>query len=71
LKSSFLDGSPPHSPHFSASIVHRVGVLFGPGPSGEARTMKRFAELAALMTPDRVERDAAAYVDFLASRESG
>jgi carboxymethylenebutenolidase len=37
---------------------------------GEERTMKRFAELASPMTPERVERDAAAYVDFLASHES-
>jgi carboxymethylenebutenolidase len=37
---------------------------------GEERTMKRFAELAAPMTPERVERDAAAYVDFLASHDS-
>jgi carboxymethylenebutenolidase len=37
---------------------------------GEERTMKRFGELASPMTPERVERDAAAYVDFLASHEA-
>ena len=37
---------------------------------GEERTMKRFAELATPMTPDAVERDAAAYVDFLAAQPS-
>ncbi len=36
---------------------------------GEERTMKRFAELAAPMTPQAQERDAAAYVDFLAAHE--
>jgi carboxymethylenebutenolidase len=35
---------------------------------GEPRTMKRFAELREPMTPEAMERDAAAYVDFLASR---
>jgi len=37
---------------------------------GEERTMKRFAELAAPMTPDATERDAAAYVDFLVAQPS-
>lgn len=37
---------------------------------GEERTMKRFAELAAPMTPEAAERDAAAYVDFLAAQPS-
>ncbi len=37
---------------------------------GEERTMKRFAELAGPMTPDAMERDAAAYVDFLAAQDS-
>ncbi len=37
---------------------------------GEERTMKRFAELTAPMTPDATERDAAAYVDFLAAQPS-
>ena len=34
---------------------------------GDERTMKRFAELRAPMTPDAVERDATAYVNFLAA----
>jgi carboxymethylenebutenolidase len=37
---------------------------------GDARTMKRFGELAGPMTPDAAERDGAAYVDFLASQPS-
>ncbi len=37
---------------------------------GEERTMRRFAELAGPMTPDAMERDAGAYVDFLASQDS-
>ena len=37
---------------------------------GEERTMKRFAELASPLTPDAMERDAAAYVDFLATQAS-
>jgi carboxymethylenebutenolidase len=34
---------------------------------GDERTMKRFAELRAPMTPEAVERDGAAYVNFLAN----
>jgi carboxymethylenebutenolidase len=37
---------------------------------GEERTMKRLAELSAPLTPDAMERDAVAYVDFLASSNS-
>jgi carboxymethylenebutenolidase len=37
---------------------------------GDERTMKRFAELAAPLTPEAVERDAAQYVDFLAAQDS-
>ncbi len=37
---------------------------------GEERTMKRLAELSDPLTPEAVERDAAAYVDFLAGQES-
>jgi carboxymethylenebutenolidase len=33
---------------------------------GDARTMKRFAELRAPLTPEAVEHDATAYVNFLA-----
>jgi len=37
---------------------------------GEPRTMKRIGELAAPLSPDAMERDAAAYVDFLAAQAS-
>lgn len=37
---------------------------------GEERTMKRFGELRAPLTPDAVERDGAAFVDFLAKHEA-
>lgn len=37
---------------------------------GDERTMKRFAELTEPMTPDALERDGGAYVDFLAARPS-
>jgi carboxymethylenebutenolidase len=37
---------------------------------GEERTMKRFGELAAPMTPAAMENDGSAYVDFLASNAS-
>jgi carboxymethylenebutenolidase len=37
---------------------------------GEARTTKRFAELSAPLTPEAMDRDGAAYVDFLAAHES-
>jgi carboxymethylenebutenolidase len=37
---------------------------------GEARTVQRFAELAAPLTPEATERDAAAYVDFLSADPS-
>ncbi|MGH7778890.1 MAG: dienelactone hydrolase family protein [Candidatus Binataceae bacterium] len=36
---------------------------------GDEKTMKRFGQLAAPMTPEAQERDAAAYVDFLAAHE--
>src|SRR5271168_358174 len=37
---------------------------------GEERTMKRFGELRAPLTPEATERDAASYVDFLAANSS-
>lgn len=37
---------------------------------GEERTMKRFAELAGPLSPEAMERDASAYVDFLGEQES-
>jgi carboxymethylenebutenolidase len=36
---------------------------------GEERTTKRLAELSTPLTPDAMERDASAYVNFLASRD--
>jgi carboxymethylenebutenolidase len=50
------------------NVFYRTGrpPLFDFAPTfGEERTMKRFAELAAPLTPEAVERDGAAYVDFL------
>jgi carboxymethylenebutenolidase len=35
---------------------------------GDERTTRRFAELSAPLTPEAMDRDAAAYVDFLAAR---
>jgi carboxymethylenebutenolidase len=35
---------------------------------GDERSMKRFAELSAPLTPEAMERDAGAYVDFLTAR---
>ncbi len=37
---------------------------------GDERTMKRFGELAAPMAPEAMERDASAYVNFLAAENS-
>lgn len=37
---------------------------------GDEKFMQRFQELAAPITPEAVERDASAYVDFLAKQES-
>jgi carboxymethylenebutenolidase len=37
---------------------------------GEERTMKRIGELAGPLAPDAMERDAGAYVDFLAAQDS-
>jgi carboxymethylenebutenolidase len=55
------------------NIFYRTGrpPMFDFTPAmGDERTMKRFAELAGPMTPDAMERDAAAYVDFLAANQS-
>jgi carboxymethylenebutenolidase len=54
------------------NIFYRTGKppMFDFTPTmGEERTMKRFAELAGPMTPDAMERDGAAYVDFLAQQD--
>jgi carboxymethylenebutenolidase len=37
---------------------------------GEERTMKRLAELRGPLTPEAIERDASAYIDFLAAHDS-
>ncbi len=37
---------------------------------GDERTTKRLGELSAPLTPDAMERDASAYVDFLAASET-
>jgi carboxymethylenebutenolidase len=37
---------------------------------GDPKTMQRFAKLRAPMTPEAVERDAAAYVNFVAGHEA-
>ena len=51
------------------NVFYRTGrpPMFDFTPTmGEERTMKRFAALAGPLTPDAMERDGAAYVDFLA-----
>jgi carboxymethylenebutenolidase len=51
------------------NVFYRTGrpPLFDfPRNMEEERTRKRFAELTSPLTPEAVERDAAAYVDFLA-----
>jgi carboxymethylenebutenolidase len=55
---------------FLPNVFYRTGKppMFDFVPAiGEARTMKRFGELAGPLTPEAMERDGAAYVDFLAS----
>ena len=55
------------------NVFYRTGKppMFDFTPTmGEERTMKRFAELVTPMTPEATERDAAAYVDFLAAQPS-
>jgi carboxymethylenebutenolidase len=54
------------------NVFYRTGrpPMFDFTPTmGDERTMKRFAELAGPLTPDAMERDGAAYVDFLAKQE--
>jgi carboxymethylenebutenolidase len=55
------------------NVFYRTGrpPMFDFTPTmGEERTMKRFAELAGPLNPDAMERDGAAYVDFLAKQAS-
>ena len=55
------------------NIFYRTGTLplFDFQPKiGEERTMKRFEELRGPLSPEAVEQDGAAYVDFLAMQDS-
>lgn len=55
------------------NVFYRTGrpPLFDfPRRLGEERTMKRIAELSAPLTPEAMERDASAYVEFLAAQDS-
>jgi carboxymethylenebutenolidase len=47
----------------------RTPVWAFPFQMGEERSMKRLTELREPLTPEAMERDAAAYVDFLAKQE--
>lgn len=54
------------------NVFYRTGrppVFDFPVNMAEERTKKRFAELTGPLTPEAIERDAAAYVDFLAASE--
>jgi len=48
----------------------RVPVFDFPIKFGEERTTQRFAELSGPLTPEAMDRDAAAYVDYLAAQDS-
>lgn len=55
------------------NVFYRVGrppLIDFPVKIGEERTMKRIGELSASLTPQAVERDASAYVNFLSAHES-
>jgi len=55
------------------NVFYRVGrppLIDFPLKIGEERTMERIGELSAPLTPQAVERDASAYVDFLSGHES-
>jgi len=54
------------------NVFYRTGKppLFDFKPSADERSMKRFAELAAPLTPEAMERDASAYVDALAGQKA-
>jgi carboxymethylenebutenolidase len=43
---------------------------FAPNFAGDPRTMQRFGQLAGPLTPEVMERDAASYVNFLATQKS-
>jgi carboxymethylenebutenolidase len=55
------------------NVFYRVGrppLIEFPVKIGEERTMKRIGELSGPLTPEVIERDASAYVDFLSDHES-
>ncbi len=55
------------------NVFYRTGrpsIFDFPLKIGEERTMKRLAELSGPLTPEAAERDASAYVDFLAASNS-
>jgi carboxymethylenebutenolidase len=55
------------------NVFYRVGrppLIDFPVKTGEERIMKRIGELSGSLTPEAVERDASAYVDFLSGHES-
>jgi carboxymethylenebutenolidase len=55
------------------NVFYRTGkppLVDFPVQMGEERTMNRFRELSGPLTPEAVERDASAYVDFLAAQPS-
>jgi carboxymethylenebutenolidase len=55
------------------NVFYRVGrppLIDFPVRIGEERTMKRIGELSGSLTPEAVERDASAYVNFLSDHES-
>jgi len=55
------------------NVFYRVGrppLIDFPVKTGEERIMKRIGELSGSLTPEAVERDASAYVDFLSRHKS-
>jgi carboxymethylenebutenolidase len=55
------------------NVFYRTGkppVIEFPFKPGEEKSMKRFAEITEPLTPEAMERDVSAYVDFLASQDS-
>jgi carboxymethylenebutenolidase len=54
------------------NVFYRTGkppMFDFPAKPGDERMMKRFAELSGPLTPDALQRDTAAYIDFLAGDE--
>jgi carboxymethylenebutenolidase len=55
------------------NVFYRTGrppLFDAPFRAGDERSMKRFAELSTPLTAEAMQRDVAAYVDFLAGHES-